>query len=173
MYVFWPKYTLSSNFMKILASSIALVFTALILFTCSPSNDNKNSKKVTKKEMKTTQKKEKSKKAKPEPTKKEKKETGATPEQLKKAKEIISSVSKKEIEAIDAKKKFKQFCATCHGFTGDLNVNGAKDLTVSKISLEESVAQVYHGKGLMTPFSGIMNDAEIVAVAKWIEGLRK
>ena len=99
--------------------------------------------------------------------------SGASPEQLEKAKSIIANVGAKDLEGIDAKKKFKTFCATCHGFTGDLNVNGAKDLTASKISLEESVAQVYHGKGLMTPFKGILSDAEIVAVAKWIEGLRK
>jgi len=82
------------------------------------------------------------------------------PEQLAKAKEVIAGVSDDAV------------CAACHGFTGDLNVNGAKDLTMSKIGLEESVAQVYHGKGLMTPFKGIMKDEEIVAVAKYIETLR-
>ena len=66
------------------------------------------------------------------------------------------------------------FCAVCHGKTGDLNVNGAKDLTASKISLEESVAQVYHGRGLMTPFKGVLKDHEIVAVSKYIrKELRK
>ena len=94
------------------------------------------------------------------------------PEHLEKAREVIASVSDDAVAAVDAKKKYKMFCAACHGFTGDLNVNGAKDLTASKISLEESVAQVYHGKGLMTPFKGIMKDEEIVAVAKYIETLR-
>ena len=65
------------------------------------------------------------------------------------------------------------FCAVCHGKTGDLNVNEAKDLTVSTISLEESVAQIYHGRGMMTAWKGIMKDYEIVAVAKYIETLRK
>ncbi len=96
------------------------------------------------------------------------------PEEIKKAKEIIAGVSAEDIGAVDAKKKFKMFCAACHGFTGDLNVNGAKDLTQSKLSLVESVAQVYHGRGLMTPFKGILSDAEIVAVAQYIEqNLRK
>ena len=48
-----------------------------------------------------------------------------------------------------------------------------KDLTKSKLPLVESVAQVYHGKGLMTPYKGILKDPEIVAVAKYIETLRK
>ncbi len=91
-----------------------------------------------------------------------------TPEQLQKAKDIIASVSADDVAAVGAKKKFKMLCAACHGFTGDLKVNGAKDLTKSKISLEESVAQVYFGKGLMTPFKGIMSDVEIVAVAQYI-----
>ena len=69
----------------------------------------------------------------------------------------------------ESKTKYKRLCAACHGFTGDLNVNGAKDLTASKIPLEESVAQIYHGKGLMTPFKGLLKDHEIVAVAKYIE----
>jgi len=98
---------------------------------------------------------------------------GATPEELAKAKEIIADVSNKEVAAVDAKRKYKMFCTTCHGTKGDLNVNGAKDLTVSSTSLEESVAQIYHGKGLMTPFKGILNDAEIVAVSKYIVKLRR
>ncbi len=98
--------------------------------------------------------------------------TGATPAQLAKAKEIIAGVKNEAIEAVDAKKKYKMFCTTCHGMTGDLNVNGAKDLTLSKISLEESVAQIYHGKGLMTPFKGILENEEIVAVSKYIVKLR-
>jgi len=94
------------------------------------------------------------------------------PEQLKKAKELIASISAKDLAAIDGKKKFKLFCTACHGTNGKLKINGAKDLTKSKISLEESVAQVYFGKGMMTPFKGVLKDAEIVAVAKYIEEFR-
>lgn len=94
-------------------------------------------------------------------------------DQVAKAKEIIASVSKKEIEAINAKKVFKTNCASCHGFTGNLAINGAKDLTASKITLEEAIAQVYHGKGLMTPYKDVLSSAELVAVAKYTETLRK
>lgn len=92
--------------------------------------------------------------------------------QINKAKELIASVSKAEIKTVDAQKKYKIFCGTCHGFSGNANINGAKDLTKSKVDLTTSVAQVYHGKGLMTPFKGIMNDAEIIAVCQFIETLR-
>ncbi len=90
-------------------------------------------------------------------------------EQLEKAKEIIAAATPEQIAAVNAQSKYKMLCAACHGFKGNMNVNGAKDLTKSKISLVESVAQIYHGKGLMTPFKGLLKDAEIVAVAQYIE----
>lgn len=95
------------------------------------------------------------------------------PEQLAKAKEMISSISEDEIKSINAKKLFKSYCGICHGFKGNMKINGAKDLTISSISLEESVAQVYFGRGLMTPFKGVLKDAEIVALSKYAETLRK
>ncbi len=95
-------------------------------------------------------------------------------EQLDKAKKILKKVKDSEIAAVNAKKLFKIHCAVCHGFTGNMMINGAKDLTKSKISMEESVAQVYFGKGLMTPYKGVLKDAEIVALSKYVqEELRK
>jgi len=91
------------------------------------------------------------------------------PEQLAKAKEILAAATEDQIAEVDAKGKYKMFCAACHGFDGALGVNGAKDLSASKLSLQESVAQVYFGKGLMTPFKGLLKDHEIVAVSKYIE----
>jgi len=98
---------------------------------------------------------------------------GATPEQLAKAKEVLDGADKKKVADIDAKKIFKIHCSLCHGFKGNMMVNGAKDLTKSKITLQEAVAQVYHGKGLMTPYYGVLSNEEIVAVSKYAETLRK
>ncbi len=140
----------------------------------SSKPDKSKPKRIVKKAIKNTNDEKPTKKEVVDKEEKSPPQTTPTPkEHLDKAKEIIAGVKDSDVDAIDAKKKFKMLCATCHGFTGDLNVNGAKDLTKSKISLTESVAQVYHGKGLMTPFKGIMTDAEIVAVAKYIETLRK
>jgi len=93
--------------------------------------------------------------------------------QVSQAKSVIGAASDDKIAGIDAKKIFKAHCAICHGMTGNLGVNGAKDLTASVVSLEEAVAQVYFGKGLMTPFKGVITDEEIVAVSKYTETLRK
>jgi mono/diheme cytochrome c family protein len=102
------------------------------------------------------------------------KTTPIPPEQIEKAKEILASVSESDLAAIDGKKKYKLFCTPCHGMDGKMAINGAKDLTKVKTSLEENVAQIYHGKGLMTPFKGVLKDAEIVAVANYVRDvLRK
>jgi len=100
--------------------------------------------------------------------------TPIPPEQIKIAKELIASISDADLEAVDGKKKYKLFCTPCHGMDGKLAINGAKDLSKTRTSLEENVAQIYHGKGLMTPFKGVLKDAEIVAVANYIRDvLRK
>lgn len=100
-------------------------------------------------------------------------EVSVPKEQLDKAKALIAATSDETLSGIDAKAKFKMVCANCHGFKGDMNVNGAKDLTISKLPLAESVAQIYFGKGLMTPFRGLLKDAEIIAVAQYAKSLRK
>lgn len=99
-------------------------------------------------------------------------EPSMSTEQIAVAKEIIESVSPSEIEKVDVQKLFKMHCAICHGFKGNMTVNGAKDLTKSKLPLHESVAQVYFGKGLMTPYKNILKDNEIVAISKFITTLR-
>jgi len=156
---------------------LILLNVLLFLFLASCGDDAPKQKKTTsstppKKEVSATKVNEKVEPAEveeEEAPKEEVQDVVYPPEQLKKAKELIANATEEAIAAVDAKKKFKQFCAACHGFTGDLNVNGAKDLTASKIPLEESIAQIYHGRGLMTPFKGLLKDDEIVAVAKYIE----
>lgn len=144
--------------------SIVILLAFFVFTACNNERPgaNKNRKRTTEK----TEKKQETSEDKEEEV------TSVPPKQLERAKALIASVSDKEIDAVDAKKQFKLYCSICHGIKGDLMVNGAKDLTVSKIGLPESVAQVYFGKGLMTPFRGIMKDAEIVAVANYIESLR-
>jgi len=149
------------------------IMTVLFVFSCSgpekPTNDNKqyeivdnpNTKKETKSPPITKD------------TKASSEESSVPQEQIDKAKKIIARVEETRVAAVDAEKKFKQLCSICHGTTGDLNLNGAKDLTKSTLPLEESFAQVYNGKGLMTPFGGMMTDSEIIAVCKYADTLRK
>ncbi|MDA8693125.1 cytochrome c [Saprospiraceae bacterium] len=94
-----------------------------------------------------------------------------TKEQLDKAKLIIKDAG--DVSDIDAKKLFKQQCSSCHGRKGNLKINGAKKLTKSKIDLENAVARIYFGKGLMTSYRKILSEKEIVAVAKYAQTLKK
>jgi len=104
---------------------------------------------------------------------KDKSSEGATPEQIAKARQILEEVDDYEIDMIDSKKLYKIHCSICHGFKGDMMINEAKDLVKSRISIEEAVAQVYHGKGLMTPYKGVLTNPEIIAVSQYTEMLRR
>ena len=68
---------------------------------------------------------------------------------------------------------YKQYCTVCHGPNGKLGISGAKDLSVSTISMEERINQITNGKGLMTPFKNVLNESQIKEVAEYLEALKK
>lgn len=69
--------------------------------------------------------------------------------------------------APDGASIFRKNCVLCHGIDGKLALNGAKDLTKSVIGEPERIEQITNGKGLMTPFNGVLSAKEIKAVAKY------
>ena len=64
-------------------------------------------------------------------------------------------------------KIFRENCVTCHGADGQLGVNGAANLHLSNLPLEERVKVITNGRNLMTPFKSILNADEIAAVAEY------
>lgn len=83
-----------------------------------------------------------------------------------------SAAPKKEEETAkaegpNAEKIFRTYCITCHGIDGKLGLNGARDLSVSEVPIEERILQVTNGKGLMAPFEGILTEEQIKAVAEY------
>ena len=62
---------------------------------------------------------------------------------------------------------FKMHCVVCHGIDGKMQMNGAKDLSLSTMSTEERIIRIKNGKGLMTPFKGILSDEEINKLAEF------
>src|SRR6185503_9592218 len=60
---------------------------------------------------------------------------------------------------------YKRYCILCHGADGKLGVNGAKDITISKLTLEEREAQIKKGKNTMTPFEGILTETQMKSAA--------
>jgi len=79
---------------------------------------------------------------------------------------------KKEVmQEIDAAGKYNMLCAVCHGKDGKLNVNGASDLSKSKLSKKGRIKIISKGKGLMIPFKSILKEEEIKAISKYLDEL--
>ncbi len=76
------------------------------------------------------------------------------------------------VASVDGSKVYKISCAVCHGEDGKLGANGAKDITVSKLTIDERVALISKGKGLMPPQENILSVAEIKAVAEYSASLK-
>ena len=52
-------------------------------------------------------------------------------------------------------------------------MNGAYDLTQTKLTVEEKIQVITNGRKLMTPFKGLLSEKQIEAVAKYTENLKK
>lgn len=68
---------------------------------------------------------------------------------------------------------FKRHCVLCHGATGNLGLNGAGDLTRSKLNREQRIAIISNGKAAMPVFSKLLTEKEIEAVAEYTFSLSK
>lgn len=83
------------------------------------------------------------------------------------------SAAPAEPEKPDGQKIYRTYCITCHGMDGKLELNGAKDLSISELPLEERITQVTEGKNLMTPFKGILTEEQIQAVSEYTLTLKQ
>ena len=87
-----------------------------------------------------------------------------------------SSGDQKSASTVDkpnGEKIFRTYCITCHGIDGTLSLNGAKDLALSEISMDERILQITKGKNLMTPFEGILTEEQIKAVAQYTASFKE
>ncbi len=84
-----------------------------------------------------------------------------------------SASSSESKPTADGAKIYKQNCELCHGADGKLMANGSKDLTLSDLDLNERIAQISKGKGVMMAFEKILSLSEIKAVAEYTLSLKK
>ncbi len=70
-------------------------------------------------------------------------------------------------DVANGKKLYGQYCVLCHGDNGKMQLNGAKDITVSELTFELRLTLIKDGKNLMTPFDGILSESEIQDVAAY------
>lgn len=68
---------------------------------------------------------------------------------------------------------YNTHCATCHGRSGDLGMNGAKDLTRSTLARAEAIAVITNGRAGMMPYADRLSEQEIDAVADHVITLRR
>jgi len=68
---------------------------------------------------------------------------------------------------------FKTHCQLCHGADGKLGLNGAKDMSVSTLTLEEKVQVITKGRNTMLAYENTLSPEEIQAVAKHVHSLKK
>lgn len=88
-------------------------------------------------------------------------------------KKDTSSSSEESKPKVDGAAVYKQHCELCHGVDGKLGLNGSKDLTISELDLNERIAQISKGKGLMVAYENILSLSEIKAVAEYTVALGK
>ena len=89
------------------------------------------------------------------------------------AKETVARIMAADSERVNGKKVYNISCLLCHGKNGDQKANNAMDLTTSKLSLEERINVIAHGRKQMTSFEDKLRDEEIKAVAEYVATLRK
>lgn len=141
--------------MKVLQSISAMLLVGIFLVACGGTPEDKTTKVAS------------------SSTESEVSTSDQPDDQIVVAKKLIASTDASKVKAVDAKKMFKNYCALCHGRKGDMTINGAKKLSKTKTTIEQRVAQIYFGKGTMTPFKGMIKDEEIIAVANYIDELKK
>lgn len=83
---------------------------------------------------------------------------------LEKKNEIISKPNGKAI--------YMDRCTSCHGMNGALGFGGAKDISKSKLSVDQIIQQVTNGKGAMAPYKNILSADEIFAVSEYAFSMR-
>jgi mono/diheme cytochrome c family protein len=77
-----------------------------------------------------------------------------------------------EVSEAEARRLYTMKCGLCHGDNGKLMLAGAPDLSKSRLSLNDRIGLITYGKGAMPPQNGVLNAAEIRAIALYIESFR-
>ena len=80
---------------------------------------------------------------------------------------VLSCAEEKPVDLKLGENVFKTNCVICHGQDGNLAINGAKDLGLSKLTVDERIIMISEGKNLMTPFRALLSEEKIKAVAHY------
>jgi len=67
---------------------------------------------------------------------------------------------------------YQDRCAICHGNDGKRGMNGAKDLIVSPLNINERIQVVTNGRNIMPAFNSMLTKEEIQAAAEYTMSLK-
>ena len=84
-----------------------------------------------------------------------------------------SPASSKKQKGIKGKDLYLQFCQSCHGEDGKKGLLGAKDLSTSILSQDETIYVITNGRNNMMPYKSILDNEKIKAIANHIKTLKK
>lgn len=73
------------------------------------------------------------------------------------------------VAAVSGKEIFEDKCSLCHGDNGKLGLNGAKDLSVTKLDHKGIADIIAQGKNGMASYKDVLTTAQIEAVTSYIE----
>jgi mono/diheme cytochrome c family protein len=68
---------------------------------------------------------------------------------------------------------FMTSCKLCHGADGTQGLNGAKDLSTSKLTKDEKLHVIKNGRNAMAAYKNILEEGEINAISAFVETLKK
>ncbi len=68
---------------------------------------------------------------------------------------------------------FKKNCVTCHGVNGAMGMNGAANLAMSELPLDERVLVITNGRKTMQSWKEVLTESEIKAVAEYTLKLKQ
>lgn len=70
------------------------------------------------------------------------------------------------------KSVYESQCLNCHGPTGESQLSGAKDLSISEMSMTEVENIIKKGKNTMPAFEKVLTDEQTKAVAEYVHSFR-
>lgn len=91
----------------------------------------------------------------------------------KRKKVAVSTEIDKTNSQIYGKAIFVANCVVCHGEDGTLGGSGAANLKMTKLDLAGSQNAIQNGKGSMQAYQKIFDEAEIKALAEYVQTLKK
>ena len=73
--------------------------------------------------------------------------------------------------SINGQEVFETYCISCHGADGKLKLSGAKDITVSQLTLDQRLTLINEGKNAMPSYAKTLSAEQINAVAVYTQSL--